>query len=491
MDSKDKNKNIYDQAMEARKADLNEHSDKVREIEKENAERAENMKAHSSDDPQPDFDLEEIKADLGLFELKDYGSDYLKVYHPAIDVGAELGIISKEEYGKLTNKEAFFKSTLENAQTPEITQRHTLAFDGEFVEPTVATESIKEIITSKDYEAEYQPKTGTPCHCRPGMERDNCPSCEGTGMQVDFKKIREENSTEAEQDTSLPQAKMTDEYEKSVQMETQKTESDYNILSTTILNNLYSQLKQDMKFDSVSILTAKYNADKTALNVYASLQDKIGEKFVSLDIPVEGLTSKPLSNSTIASIVSKTADLASKISEELKGEVNEKFKQIDADEEWRLSDIRDIIDSHDQVNTEDFIEEKFNDVGKQFCPMCDDYVDVMEDGACKNCWNPTLSDGELQETEASKKSNVKKIASSDSGGTIFSGEVDVLNVDKHSAGLPEDIAIGDIVYADGNYWKVMSKDKNNLSKEENSGSLITLHKVPAESVDEEPEHSIE
>lgn len=37
----------------------------------------------------------------------------------------------------------------------------------------------------------YQPKTGNKCFCRKGIERDNCPSCEGTGLQIDFKKIRE------------------------------------------------------------------------------------------------------------------------------------------------------------------------------------------------------------------------------------------------------------------------------------------------------------
>lgn len=36
----------------------------------------------------------------------------------------------------------------------------------------------------------YQPKTGKPCNCRPGIQRDNCPACEGTGQQVDFKAIR-------------------------------------------------------------------------------------------------------------------------------------------------------------------------------------------------------------------------------------------------------------------------------------------------------------
>jgi len=36
----------------------------------------------------------------------------------------------------------------------------------------------------------YQPKTGQPCSCRRGIERDNCPQCEGTGQRIDFAAIR-------------------------------------------------------------------------------------------------------------------------------------------------------------------------------------------------------------------------------------------------------------------------------------------------------------
>jgi hypothetical protein len=39
---------------------------------------------------------------------------------------------------------------------------------------------------------QYQPKTGQPCNCRRGIERDNCPACEGTGQRIDFAKIRAE-----------------------------------------------------------------------------------------------------------------------------------------------------------------------------------------------------------------------------------------------------------------------------------------------------------
>lgn len=36
----------------------------------------------------------------------------------------------------------------------------------------------------------YQPKTGQRCTCRRGIQRDNCPACEGTGWRIDFAAIR-------------------------------------------------------------------------------------------------------------------------------------------------------------------------------------------------------------------------------------------------------------------------------------------------------------
>lgn len=29
-----------------------------------------------------------------------------------------------------------------------------------------------------------------PCYCRRGIQRDNCPACEGTGQRIDFAAIR-------------------------------------------------------------------------------------------------------------------------------------------------------------------------------------------------------------------------------------------------------------------------------------------------------------
>jgi hypothetical protein len=42
---------------------------------------------------------------------------------------------------------------------------------------------------------EYQPKTGAKCGCRRGVQRDNCSTCEATGLVVDFHRIRTQPAT--------------------------------------------------------------------------------------------------------------------------------------------------------------------------------------------------------------------------------------------------------------------------------------------------------
>ena len=44
----------------------------------------------------------------------------------------------------------------------------------------------------------YQPKTGARCACKPGRQRDNCPTCEGTGWMIDFAAIRARRLAPAE-----------------------------------------------------------------------------------------------------------------------------------------------------------------------------------------------------------------------------------------------------------------------------------------------------
>lgn len=65
----------------------------------------------------------------------------------------------------------------------------------------------------------YQPKTGTACGCRQGVQRDNCPHCEGTGQVIDFAAIRARRPgpIEDDRDHGDPEARegeTRDEWEK-------------------------------------------------------------------------------------------------------------------------------------------------------------------------------------------------------------------------------------------------------------------------------------
>ena len=55
----------------------------------------------------------------------------------------------------------------------------------------------------------YQPKTGQKCSCRRGIERDNCPQCEGTGLRIDFTAIR--NRYNEKKEATKPQTPPTNE----------------------------------------------------------------------------------------------------------------------------------------------------------------------------------------------------------------------------------------------------------------------------------------
>jgi len=52
-----------------------------------------------------------------------------------------------------------------------------------------ADNTVPKDATFKDFPIDdYQPKTGARCGCRRGVQRDNCPACEGTGWLIDFRR---------------------------------------------------------------------------------------------------------------------------------------------------------------------------------------------------------------------------------------------------------------------------------------------------------------
>jgi hypothetical protein len=343
-----------------------------------------------------------VQADLSQFLLHDDGSDYLKVYHPALDSGRELGVISKAEYESLKDKEAFFKETLENQIKNSILENHyELSYAGSFSEPSIQSIQVESIITAADFNKETVTKTAAL-----------------------------EEPVEAVEEGNLFLGHQADSYRQAEEFESQKTQAEIDRLSTKLANEVVAHLR-NLRYNDVKVLSVD-NSDAASFKVTASLIDEVGEKVVTFSVPVRDFSYSLPKKEVIAKLVSETADLQSKIAESITQETLDRIQDIDEAELWKENET-----------TAAFEEEKI-----------------------------TKTAGEV-------------------GGVQFIGPVDVLNIDKHtlaSYGIPEDMEIGEKVYADGFHWQLTSKDQNNLSKEANSGSVWTFTKVAP--TEKQPEHEV-
>lgn len=344
-----------------------------------------------------------VKASLNDFKVYDDGSKFLKIYHPALDSGRELGIVSKDEYNSLSDKEAFLKEVLENQIKNSTLEAHyELSFEGSFVEPTIEVKAAEaDLVTSNDLEP------AAPVEASEAI------------MEVE------------EDKDNLFLARSSNGYEQSLQFEAQKTEADVRRLATQVANDMVSHLRS-LKYDDVKILAVE-QPEPSTFQVTASIIDSAGEKIFTMSVPVREDTYSLPKKEVVADLVSKTVDLQSKIAESIAKDTLEKTTLID------------------EIEAE--------------------------------------QERELDAALAPEK--IEKTAGGDVGGVQFIGPVDVLNMDKHtlaSSGIPEDMEVGSVIYADGFHWKLTSKSKDALSKEADSGSIWTFTKVPP--TDKAPEHEV-
>ncbi len=140
---------------------------------------------------------EELLKLTGEHTLLDWAAAFKKFSKVEVEQPKE-----KDLFPKVEEKDVKFDKPSEDKFKLPTKEEMVPAGNGrEADERTEVTKQAVPVIKEASLETEavgYQPKTGEPCSCRPGMERDNCPSCEGTGQKVDFKKIREQNIIPAE-----------------------------------------------------------------------------------------------------------------------------------------------------------------------------------------------------------------------------------------------------------------------------------------------------
>ncbi len=331
----------------------------------------------------PSIEAPALEASLSDFSLMDDGSDYLKVFHPSLDTGKELGVISKDEYTKSSDKQALLTSVLSNSmKNTGLEAEHDLKFVGSFVEPSINVEA-------KEAEA-----------------------------PLFTEEIAEENIVEATEDT-VYLSHQADSYRQAVESEEQVHKAAFEKVASSAANSLVSYL-QGLNYGGVKVLSTDIS-NESFVSITASLFDTVGEKVVTFSLPVRDSLYTLPHKEAVHKLISETVDLKTQISSEFEKETLEHLQAIDE------------LETYNKVTTEAaFAEER------------------------------------IEKTAA------------DAGGMQYCGPVDVLHIDKHTLGLPDDTEIGEKAYVDGFWWQLTNKDHNNLGKEAESGSIWTFTKVAPE-----------
>lgn len=245
----------------------------------------------------PAINVDKIEASLADFSLIDDGSNYLKVFHPSLDSGRELGVIAKDEYAKSTNKEALLTSILaDNVNNTQLENAHELSFTGSFVEPAITVEAEKPWETKEEEEAEE-------------------------------KKDEEETQEKEASEDDVFLSHQADSYRQATESEEQISQAQFEKTTAQAANSFVAYL-QSLNYHGVRVLAVNGTADYM-VSLTASLFDKIGEKIISVSFPIKDNTYTLPNKETIHKVVAETTDLRTQIASEFEKETLETLQAID------------------------------------------------------------------------------------------------------------------------------------------------------------------
>jgi len=265
-------------------------------------------------DPKTELEIEtekvaDLEVDLSKFILEDDGSDFLCISHPAMDTGKGIGVIGKNEYGSLKNKEEMFKKVFENQILGSNLENHfAVKFVGNYTEPTVA----KVEISVPDFEKEAYIK----------------------------KEAQKEEPKVEETQNDLPRARMADSYTQAIESEKQVIQSKLEKLETRVINDLSAHLKNlkysNVKIGAVDSSNLEYSDEGKfdgEIKLSTSLIDPIGSKLLSIPLKIERNNYRMPKKETVVELLANMVTQEQKVQTELDTEVAERNAAIDELEE--------------------------------------------------------------------------------------------------------------------------------------------------------------
>jgi hypothetical protein len=346
---------------------------------------------------------EPLYASLDGFSLVDDGTEFLKIYNSISE--SQIGIVAKNEYSTIEDKEAFFKEVVSNA-----VNRSSLEFKGSFVEPSI-TRTASEVPAIEKTAAAEEVK------------------CKGCGMVGSIMCDKCEAKEAALVAPEQLQAALPDSFRQATETEDYRVNAQREKLSNQVANDLIPHLRslayEDIKISEVDYTDLKdgENGLSGTVAVTATLIDGPALRRVTFPVHVEnssysfGQKSITATRSLIASSVDIHAEVEAKLAEEALA----KNAETDTLEQWKETETTAALD------------------------------DV-------------------------KVAPIVKVAMN-GGGTQYVGPTDVIEMDKHLLGLPDDTEIGEEICADGFRWKLTSKSKSQLSAGQDDGSVWVFTKV--------------
>lgn len=400
-----------------------------------------------------------LQADLSLFRLVDDGSDYYKVFHPSLDSGKEIGVISKKEYPTLNSKEAVLKDILANQiLRSEASNHYDLSFTGSFVEPSIEKIAVEQpsIVADEPLTVEARSYKGWDIMTDPNqlaMTRFKATNpkfpgeiAEGNSMAgirsiIDeieagtFSTIKTEEIPDvAPEPEQIPEeivAHIDNGFRRAQSSDATKVAAKKEALYSKIVNELVAHLNT-LQYGSVKVITASETFDDSLTGEVVVTAELLADspRIASIPVRVDNSSYKLPTKAVVASLIAKSRDLRAEIEATIAQEEVEALARIDEKENFYEKEADNII--HDRVT--------------------------------------------------------KTAAASEGGGALGYGPNEVMRVQKHFLGLPDDFKEGDTVYADGCHWQLVSKADQKLSAGEDDGSLWTFHRVAPDG--KKPKHTL-
>lgn len=346
---------------------------------------------------------EPLYANLDGFSLVDEGTEFLKIYNSFSE--SQIGIVAKNEYETIADKESFFKEVVANA-----VNRSSLEFKGSFVEPSI-TRTASEVPAIEKTAAAEEVK------------------CKGCGMVGSLMCDKCEAKEAALVLPEQLQAGLPDSFRQATETEDYRMNAQREKLADHVANDLIPHLRslsyEDIKISEVDCTDLKdgENGLSGTVAVTATLIDGPALRRVVFPVHVEN-SSYSFNQKTAAatrSLVASATDIHAEVEQKLAEEALAKNAETDNLEQWKEKETTAALDE-------------------------------------------------------TKVAPIEKVAMN-GGGTQYVGPTDVIEMDKHLLGLPDDTEIGEEICADGFRWKLTSKSKSQLSAGQDDGSVWVFTKV--------------